>query len=642
MIPSTSIPQLLHTPIWVYCFETKAIIWANNAALQLWEADSIAELSNRNLGGDMSLATLATLNYFRSMFKKGESIRAWWDYTPKDKQKKTLCHFSGVTLDSNAEGMLVEVLSKEECIQRAVAFSEYSNNAMLIDKHGQVISFNAAFIQSYSPTVTELSQFLDSSTLASEWLSAVKEEKVINRVHHCFTGHQHFWFRIEMRWLEESNQMLLHLVNIDAERRSYLAARYESDHDLLTNLLNRKGLYRKIEDNYKEGSFEVLFIDIDAFKAVNDSYGHLAGDQLLIAIAKRIASLLPEDALLARFGGDEFIVIIPEQNHIADLIVEQCGLPFYIDQIGEIKVGCSIGIAHYPEHSMSIDQLFKFADIAMLSAKKAGRGLVHNFAAPMLDSIRYKSLLRQQLGTAIKEEHFELHYQPIYQVETGEIASVEALLRWHDPLLGQVSPANFIPFVEECGMMPKIGLWVIEQACKRLNNWNGTRHWKVNVNLSPCQLTSHFVDDVIQLTTKYGIAPDQLVFEITETAIVQKGALAQECLQSLRDSGFALQLDDFGSGYANFDRIASLPITAIKLDRQFVKRCTVQSQAIIQATQLICNACGFDLIAEGVETEEQLKQIRTLNIDYCQGFLLAKPMPADQIENINVISPYFH
>ncbi len=643
MINQTEILQRLKTPVWVYCFENKSIVWANKAALTFWEAKDTDEIKNRNIGSGMSLATSATLDFFRSQFEDGESISTWWHYTPKNSEKKAMCHFSGISLGKTRAGMLVEVLAEEESIHHAAAFSDHSNNAILLNHDGKILSYNKALTQYYSPTVKTLSEFTACEVTTVDWLKRVQKNKTVQTVHHCFTGHDSYWFNIEMHWLEDSHQILMHLTNIDEERHSYLETQYASNHDLLTKLLSRKGLHRILEADTESNEFDILFIDIDGFKSVNDSYGHIAGDQLLIAIAHRISNLLPQTAKLARFSGDEFIIYTKNKDpQLAERIIKQCNRPFTIEGAGSLNIGCSIGIASFPEHSQDMKQIFQFADIAMLSAKKSGRNRAHFFEPSMLEEIHYKILLRKQLDEAIKQRNFNLHYQPIYDINSHVIISVEALLRWHDPILGHVSPASFIPFAEECGLMPEVGLWVIESACKQLNEWNKTRYWVVHINLSPCQLNDSFINDVEEIVHRYDIKPQQLVFEITETAIVENEAVVQSRLQELSQHGYSIQLDDFGSGYANLDRITSLPLTAIKLDRQFISADTVPNRAIIKATQLICEACNYTLIAEGVETEEQLHKIKELNISQCQGFLLCKPVPPEQLDNINTIPSAYY
>ncbi|WP_413112430.1 putative bifunctional diguanylate cyclase/phosphodiesterase [Thaumasiovibrio sp. DFM-14] len=631
----TSLSSRLHTPIWIFNLQQRSIAWANNAALKLWEAETLTELTNRNLGTDMSLAVSATLDFFNQKFQQGESIKTWWHITPKQQSKKVLCHFSGLRLDNDEHAMLVEVIAEEEGIQRALAFSEHSNNALLFDHAGKLISANTSFKKYYAPTFATLAEFTGSQALAMSWLKKVKSTSVLRTVHHCHSGGKRFWFNLEMRWLKTEQQLLIHLINIDAEKQSQFQAQYESDHDFLTKLLNRKGLEGHLL-NSNDPQPCILFIDIDGFKLVNDTYGHLVGDQLLFAIAVRLQGLLPDNAKLARFGGDEFIVYLPNNDaeSISDRIINQCNTPFDLAQVGRLSIGCSIGIAKSTSETKSLDQLVKNADIAMLKAKKAGRNRTMVFSPSMLEEIRRKSLLRQQLCKALEENNFHLNLQPIFCTETAQIHSAEVLLRWQDPALGWVSPAEFIPIAEETGQMQALGLWVIETTCKLIAHWQNNNRTIIplHINLSQTQLNPKLAEQILHLVDFYSINRDYLAFEITESAVSQQQAQANQCLIMLSQAGFSLQLDDFGTGHSALSMLDRLPVNTVKLDRSFISSNTKCANAVLKATLMICNECNLTMVAEGIETKQQFEYVRKLNIPYCQGYFLAKPMTLSEFQ----------
>ncbi|MGF1722335.1 EAL domain-containing protein [Vibrio kyushuensis] len=634
MISLPQLPQKLHTPIWIYSISDGRVILANDSALDVWESDCREELYSRDLKSEMSEAVSATLLYYRSLFEKGESIQTWWHLSPKNKVKKILFNFSGIDLENGEKAMLAEVL----------AFSEHSNNSILFDADGSTISFNDSFTRCYKPTFTTLGEFVGNSALADSWIDRIKKEKVVHAVHKSFIGKRSHWFNLEIRWLDDKQQVLMKLINMDDEKHAYHGAIHESDHDFLTQVLNRKGIIKKIDSSPYVEKYSVLFIDIDGFKLVNDSYGHPVGDQLLQEITHKIKSILPCGATLARFGGDEFIIYLPEVCGVefAQLVIHQCNQPIDIEKIGRINVGCSIGIANFPDHSQSFEQLINFADVAMLSAKEQGRNRAHHFAPTMLSDLHRKSTLRQQMVTALEEDKFNLVYQPIFDTKSGQLSSLESLMRWNDPLLGDISPSEFIPLAEQSGLMPSIGLWVVKAVCKQLKDWNNSRYWAVHINLSSYQLSEEFPEQVLEILDQFNVKPEQIIFEVTDLLVIDDNGESYKCLLALQSNGFSLQLDDFGSGFSNLDKINTLPISVIKLDKQFMNELSPFNRAVIKAIKLVCEARNIPVIAEGIETAEQLNYANESNIDYCQGFYLSRPVSPNNLDHFVTAQCFVH
>lgn len=634
--------EYLQAPIWVFDVHHKRILWANSAALPLWEAKTKEELLSRDLSLDMSEAVNALLHSYLNRFDAGESIRTWWYFSPENILKKTLCHFSGYPLDDGRKAMLVEVIAEESTLRRDLAFSSSSNLALLFGENGKLISTNRTYQHNFGDQLTDLSTFLGDHELAWQWLDEIRHGNPITTQKLCWTGSNHNWFDIEGKWLEDKNQLLLNLVNISKDREKLQKATYNAEHDYLTGLLNRRGLTNAIlEQQHIQRGYSLLFLDIDGFKLVNDTYGHAIGDKLLRAIAIRLKNEIKSRGLLARFGGDEFIVQI-EHRYSSDTalfakqLIRALNRPFHIKEVGELSIGCSIGMSDYPTDTKDIETLITQADMAMHRAKLRGRNRSHYFSPDMADALYRKMTLRHHLSLALEAESFELYYQPIVDLKHGKLKGFEALIRWHDEVLGQISPSEFIPLAEETGQIVPLGRWIMKTACKQLAKWRKRYPelppYIMSVNLSRAQLQSSLAPTIESILRRYCIPPAQLAIELTESAMLQEFDDAKQCLEDLASLGLELYLDDFGTGYSSLSQLQDLPISTVKLDKSFVQGEHKSSQAIVEATQAICEKLGLKVVAEGVETLEQLHYLQRNHFDYCQGYYLGRPMPAAILE----------
>ncbi|MFC1503418.1 putative bifunctional diguanylate cyclase/phosphodiesterase, partial [Pseudomonadota bacterium] len=453
----------IQSPIWVFDLDCKKIIWANKTSLPLWEACSLEELTARDFSLDMSEAVEATLNGYRQRFINGEAIKTWWNFTPKQILKKALCTFSGMTLPDGRVVMLVEVIAEESSMRRDLAFSDCSNLALLFCEQGDLISTNNSFSHSFGEYLQDLANFLGDIELARTWIKEARQQGSISHKKLCWTGQSHLWFDIEGQWLQDKQQLLLHLINISPEKEILKQAKHDAKHDFLTGLFNRHGISNVIkESHHSHQPYGLLFLDIDGFKLVNDTYGHAIGDKLLRAIAVRLTETLQHKGLLARFGGDEFIIQVEHRNVqntplFAKKIITELNKPFHLKEVGELSIGCSIGIASYPEDAQDIETLITQADMAMHRAKLRGRNRSHHFSQDMADALYRKMTLRHHLTLALEAEAFELYYQPIVDLKVRKLKGFEALIRWYDEELGQVSPAEFIPLAEETGQIVPLG-----------------------------------------------------------------------------------------------------------------------------------------------------------------------------------------
>jgi diguanylate cyclase (GGDEF)-like protein/PAS domain S-box-containing protein len=415
-------------------------------------------------------------------------------------------------------------------------------------------------------------------------------------------------------------------------------------HDALTGLANRAAVAQKIEDaaarQRRSGDpFNVLLLDLDRFKYVNDTLGHPAGDALLQEVARRLRAFLRETDVLARLGGDEFAIIqAGEANQreaasaLANRIIEMFTRPFNIEG-NEINIGTSIGIALAPEQTTNPDNLLKMADMALYRAKSAGRNGFQFFDPEMSEAASVRHKLESELRRAVQNNELELHYQPIIDTKTGRIYGAEALIRWRHPTKGIIFPNQFIPLAEETGLIAQIGEWVLHTACVEAATWPAGV--KVAVNLSPVQFRKSNLADVVMYTlAQSGLPPDRLELEITETALIESAADCLPALRQFKNLGIAVALDDFGTGYSSLSQLTMFPFDKIKIDKSFIQNITKRSDcaAIILATLTLAQSLDIATTAEGVETAEQYRLLRLAGVTLLQGYLFKCPVPASEID----------
>ncbi|MGF1754826.1 EAL domain-containing protein [Vibrio makurazakiensis] len=631
----------LKNPVWIYDIDSKSICWANLSSLNLWEAESLVELQNRDLSKEMTKAIEATLEDYKRRFNNRETIRTWWHFTPKRISKKALCLFSGIPLPNGRTGMLVQVLSEESKLRYDLACAEGANLSLLFDRKGSIVSTNTAFQLNFGEAFKTLADFLSCDETAAQWLLyAEKGHEILEEVACNISGETHY-FDVQGNWRFDKNELLLKLTSITKQKEKLLKAKYNSEHDCLTGLYNRRGITNLLEKSVEHRSaFELMFIDLDGFKLINDTYGHSVGDQLLQQVGERLTSLVDTKCMVGRFGGDEFVVIAhtcrnPDIPLLSTSIIELMNKSFHIQGIGAISVGCSIGTAHYPDSSTDKETLLKQAGTAMHQAKSNGRNCTQAFTPDLAQTLLRKVEIRHRLAHVIEHGGLSLHYQPIIDLESKKVRRLEALLRWNDEVLGVVRPDEVVKLSEETGQIVALGSWVLNSALQQLAHWH--KHYdptlKINVNISGTQLNTTFPMQLSAMLTYYQIPPNCVALEITESAMIFKHSKVKETLSAISAIGVELYLDDFGTGYSSLSMLHDLPISTVKLDKNFVQRNHAGGEAIIKATIAICNTLRLKLVAEGVENDEQRDYLAQCGYRYLQGFLFSKPLAADLIES---------
>jgi len=411
-------------------------------------------------------------------------------------------------------------------------------------------------------------------------------------------------------------------------------------HDALTNLPNRVLFQDKMEQALQRGDeLAVMFLDLDRFKSVNDSLGHSVGDALLCAVTERLQRVVRGVDTVARLGGDEFAIVQSDArptdaSELAARIIDTLVEPF--DVLGhQVIISTSIGIAMAPADGNEPDQLLRNADMALYRAKAEGRGAYHFFQADMDAQMQDRRRLELDLRKALLANQFELYYQPLVEVASGEVSGFEALLRWNHPERGVVSPDAFIPVAEEIGLIVPLGDWVLKQACRDAMTWPA--RLSVAINLSAVQFrNSTLALSVVTALGQSGLAPSRLELEITETVLLQDDQAVLDTLHQFRDLGVRICMDDFGTGYSSLSYLRSFPFDKIKIDRSFIQELGKKDDCvvIIRAVMRLGSSLGMTTTAEGVETEEQLEILRAEGCMQVQGYLFSRPKPAAEIPAI--------
>jgi ammonium transporter, Amt family len=415
-----------------------------------------------------------------------------------------------------------------------------------------------------------------------------------------------------------------------------------AQHDPLTGLANRSlfnhQLAKAVEMALESEQTALLLIDLDRFKLVNDIHGHPAGDEVIREAARRLKQTSGQGSVVARLGGDEFAVIVKGvtfQNQMTDLgmrIVRELSRPIQIREGLEVQVGASVGISLSPEHGLDPELLVARADIALYHSKESGRNIWHMYRPGMSELTEKRRQLEADLVAAIDRNQFELHLQPRVDSATARIVSYEALLRWHHPDKGTISPADFIPVAEASGKIVQIGEWVIEEACRIVRNHLGDRH--ISINVSPIQFRQmDFLPRLIEIVEANGVRPEQIELEITESTLIEDDKRALHLLKALKAKGFSIALDDFGTGYSSLGYLSRYPFDTIKIDREFVKNLAVSENATLIIRTIIALGAGLGMrvVAEGVETVDQAVFLSLSGCDQLQGYLLGRAMPVDEL-----------
>ncbi|MDJ0659373.1 MAG: PAS domain S-box protein [Crocosphaera sp.] len=577
-------------------------------------------------------------------------------------------------------GMITDI-SQRKKMEQALYESEQRLEGILTSIQDIVWSFDANFSQLiYINPAAQITLGFSLEQLYKNphlWLQLIHRDDQ-ELVHHHRQivkeiGHTDYQYRLirndgQTRWLSsrircvyDEKGNIIRIDGIDSDiteqKQAEEQLQYNTTHDPLTNLPNRILFMDRLEHaierqkRHPDFTFAVLFLDLDEFKIINDSLGHAIGDQLLQEIARRLQEGLRSDDTLARLGGDEFTILLEDIEDVKDAIkiARRIHLdltqPFILEE-QDIFINTSIGIALSSSGYEKAAEILRDADTAMYRAKADGKACYAIFDRKMHERAVRRLQLETDLRIGINKQEFSLYYQPIISLKTGQLNGFEALIRWHHPKKNLISPGQFIPVAEETGLIIPIGEWTLREACQQMKQWQTQfphySNLKVAVNLSSKQLKyTNLINTVDQILEATQLDSKSLKLEITETLLMENLQAATEILLKIQEREIEICLDDFGTGYSSLSYLHRFPVNTLKIDRSFVMRMEPNNEnaEIVRAIVHLAHILGLDIIAEGVETELQLAQLRWLDCEQGQGYLFAKPLPPEEIENLLKRSP---
>ncbi|RJQ45854.1 MAG: EAL domain-containing protein [Gammaproteobacteria bacterium] len=536
---------------------------------------------------------------------------------------------------------------------------------VVVDQELKVLSVNRPFREMFGlnngedVSGRELEDILPLPNLRQQMQAVLASGMALHGIN-AELGERRLRLTIAGTRLAEAHQLLLMLEDVSEHETQAQRIEQLAFYDPLTGLPNRALFMDRLKQVLAEAErrgqrVAILFMDLDRFKEINDTHGHAVGDQVLSEVARRFKGVLRQADTLARFGGDEFVIIAGEADqasavHVAERLQQTLGDPIAVKG-RPFSLGTSIGIAFYPEDGASSDELLKQADIAMYRAKAAGGG--YRFYRPEMSAGLAKRLeLAGRLSNALKAGQLQLHYQPIVNLRTKTISGAEALLRWNDPERGWVEPKEFIPIAEERRMMRAIGEWVLQEACRQLKTWQAAglrfpgrlavnKAWqetglnlsgRLAVNIAAQQLEeSEFVGKARVIVRAAGLTPDCLALELTESGLMANAERAIGMMEALKTAGFALSIDDFGTGYSSLTYLKRLPVDKLKIDISFVRDMINDSNdyTIVATIIAMGRTLGLKTLAEGVEEAAQAEALQALGCDEAQGYYFGYPEPAE-------------
>lgn len=454
---------------------------------------------------------------------------------------------------------------------------------------------------------------------------------------------------VQLRMFRYGDNLAVSARDVSAERAHQAELLRRSNEDPLTGLHNRYWIEGHLRDAIaraeRDGKmFALLFVDLDGFKTINDTWGHAAGDELLCAAAQRLKEAARPHACVTRFGGDEFVIVLENIVDAADAVQASERIQSNFRRsirlsYGEYVLGASIGISMFPTDGREPRTLLQNADIAMYSAKTIGRGSYRFFDGKFHDKLKARVERIQELRHALAHDQFVMYYEPRLRLADGSLSSMEALVRWNHPTQGMVSPAEFIPLAEETGLVLKLGDLVIDKVCAQLAVWtkNGGVVVPVSINISPRQFNETDVALSLRRSLEYhGVAPGLVEVELTESSVMNETAAVMDAIRAIRQTGIKVLLDDFGTGYSSLSQLYKLSFDGLKIDRAFVMQLgkTEGGAVIISAIVTMARALAMQVVAEGVETMEQVDMLRTLGCDEIQGYLISKAMPPAEFQPV--------
>ena len=649
-----SFASRLQSPVWVFDIDRKRILWANKSGLSIWAADSLDELTSRDMGKDMSESVSRRLKQYQQDFITSDVVFSEnWSLYPRGAPITLRVVHSGILLSDGRMAMLCEGLEEQrtdaETLRCAEALLHTSVMITLFTHKGKALYRNPAareVVANISETFRK--HFVDPEVYKM-LISHLEQSGLARSVALVNTRTGKRWHEISARKCRDAvtggEAWLISEVDVSELKRAEARALHLASHDMLTELPNRKYVMEHFHYLLEQAKISgqraaLMFIDLDAFKYINDSIGHAAGDELLVEISKRLQAGIRHSDVVARLGGDEFLVLTVDANIDSQMDILSSRLLKIVSApctiMGQrIAVTPSIGAAFFPQDGDDLATLMKHADIAMYHAKESGGNAIAYYR-PEFSQVVYSKITEiNRLKAALENREFTIYLQQRVDVKSGLIMGAEALARWIHPEQGVVSPAIFIPVLEEVGLITELGIQMFELAAREQRKYElAGKMLTISVNLSPYQLQDPlFLKKIKKVLEETRCNPHYLELEITESALLADSSETVHLLEKLREIGFRLYIDDFGTGYSNFSYLQRYPLSGLKIDCSFIN-VPPDQRTLAAMIIMMSRAMGFRVVAEGVETEEQLQWLQEQDCDEFQGYFLGPPIPLNEFQTL--------
>ncbi len=640
----------LKTAVWIFDIDFSRVAWANKAALAIWNAASLDELRARDMSEDMSISVAQRLKQYQEDFiTSNAAFTEVWTLYPAGVPTTLDVAFKGFTFEDGRVGMWCEAKAQRmdtpEGLRSSEALLHTSVIISLYDADGSALYRNPAARALQPEGEVRLKERFVKDADYDKLISQVKLHGGCRQSARMQTAKGIRWHEITARECTDAvtgeSALLLSETDITDLKEAERRAQYLADHDTLTGLPNRNYVQSKLPPKLKAAAsigekLAFLIIDLDRFKAINDTLGHAAGDELLIQVAARLPAVTGDAGMVARLGGDEFLICLSDIqdrdqiDRFCEKLVKEFQTTFELEG-GEFVSTLSIGVSQFPEDGEDLHTLLKYADVALYKAKEEGRNTYSCFNISLRNKIEEQLTLERDLREALEEEQFELFYQPRVDTFTNKILGGEALLRWNHPTRGMLAPGCFIETAEQMGIIVEIGDWVMTRAAIEQHHLEREGFpITVSINISPRQFeSSNLYSNVLSLQDRTGCNPNRIELEITETTLMSSDKIVTEILSTFKERGFGIAIDDFGTGYSNLAYIQHYPVTSLKIDRSFIANIGT-NHAVMKLIMSLCRLLKVKPVAEGVETEDQLNWLQQHDCREFQGYLFSPAVHRDE------------
>ncbi len=645
--PRLTVLDDMQIPVWVFDVDDSRIRWANASALVHWRAKSLDELNARDFARDMSKSVRERLRQIRAeCVAQNKPVSENWTLYPDNVPRTVEAVLSAFDLPNDRVGLMVQIIDEvrhasSQTLRSAQALLHTSAMISLYDEQLNLLYSNPAARAVACCEGQRLDDLIAHSADLSKILDRIERDGSCDTEVPVCTSAGTAWHSLNVRASPDSvsgqRSLLVSGYDITVRRNAQQEVYLLASTDSLTGLPNRLALMEHLEQlcDSGDGHFALLFLDLDRFKLVNDSLGHAVGDRLLQAVASRLNRCADEyRGLVSRLGGDEFVIVLDGfESRSATALVAQCvldSLDTNFDVDGhQMGIQPSIGICLYPAHGDNGTTLMQHADVAMYAAKFESSGY-RFFNSRMNDNLQSRLELESDLTDAVRRQEFELYYQPKICAQNGTISGMEALVRWFHPDKGMISPLQFISIAEETGKIISIGHWVMREAMIAQLEWARLGFdLCVSINVSAVQINSRgFVQSVTECLREIGCDATKIEFEITESLLLADSGYVLNILQDLSALGVRLAIDDFGTGYSNLAYLQKYPLHCLKIDRAFLV--DMEQTAILEMILKMGKMLGLSVVAEGVETDQQISWLRDHQCDELQGFYFSRPVPVTE------------